>query len=220
MAKKKVTKKTAVVKKKWYSIIAPKVFNEVKIGETTLTDPEKAVGRKMSLNLMSITGEPQKQGINVRLQIKNVSDNVFTTELLSYKIMQSAMKKMVRRNREKIDDSFVVKSKDDKILRIKPIAVTRGKTTNSVCTAIRKYVRAVLANKLSQMTYEEFVKEVLGKKVQQELYKSLKKFHPIAVFEIRAFGLLSEREQKNARVLKPVKVEEKKKEEPEQEAEE
>lgn len=212
---KKVTKKTSVVKKKWYSILAPKVFNEVKVGETQLADPQKAVGRKMNVNLMGITGEPQKQNISVRLHISNLSENTFTTELLGYKMMPSGMKKMVRRNREKVDDSFVLETKDKKVIRIKPIAVTRGKTTNSVTTAIRKYVQARLAKHIAQTTYEDLVKEVLQKRITQDIYRELKKFHPMSVFDIKAFHILSERELKNAKILRPGKVEkvEEKKEE-------
>ena len=204
MAKKATKSKSSVVKKKWYMIKAPLLFGDVKAGETLLAEPEKALDRKMNVNLMTLTGEPQKQNITVKLKINEFKDNVFNTSLEGYKMLQSGMKKFVRRNREKVDDSFVVKTKDNELLRIKPLAVTRGKTTNSTTTAIRKYIRAYLARHLSNTAYTEFVQEVLRKKIQQDLYKRLKKIHPIGVCEIRAFRLLSEREKKNPKILKPV----------------
>lgn len=205
MAKKKVTKKAGVVKKKWYKINAPVVFGSVQVGETHLADPEKAVGRKMRVNLMTLTGEPQKQNITVRLRITGLKDNVFNTALESYRMLPAAMKKLVRRNREKVDDSVVLKTKDNVVVRVKPIVVTRGKTTNSVTMAIRKFVRAQLASHLARTEFDAFVKEVMARQLQQSLQRPLKKFHPISVTEIRAFEIVPERKLKAVKILQPAK---------------
>jgi len=208
MAKKIIKKKTKtkVVKKKWYNIVAPKVFNEAQVGEILLAEPEAAKGRGMRVSLMTILGDPSKQNQSVNLRLTGFSDNKYSTEVVGYKLLPAAVKRMVRRNRDKVDDSFVVKTKEGKLARLKPMVVTRGKTTNSVLTAMRKYVRAYLAKYASTVTFEEFIRDVIGKKLQIDLAKILKKFHPIGIFDVRMITLVSpERAKKGVNLLLPPK---------------
>lgn len=207
MAKKVIKKtKSKVVKKKWYNIVAPKIFNESPVGEVLLPEPEKAKGRQMKASLMTVTGDPTKQNQSVNLKLTSFSDNKYFTEITGYKLLPSAVKRMVRRNREKIDDSFVVKTKEGKLARVKPMIVTRGKTTNSVLTSMRKWVRAYLAKFAAGVTFEELIREVIGKRMQADAAKVLKKFHPIGIFDVRMVTLVSpERAKKGVNLLLPPK---------------
>ncbi|MBW3019491.1 hypothetical protein KY329_04895 [Candidatus Woesearchaeota archaeon] len=207
MAKKIIKKtKSKVVKKKWYNIVAPKIFNEAPAGEILLAEPEAAKGRIMKTSLMTVTGDPTKQNQSINLKLTSFSDGKYFTEVTGYKLLPAAVKRLVRRNREKIDDSFVVKTKDGKLARLKPIIVTRGKTTNSVLTAMRKYVQAYLAKYASSVTFDELVRDVIGRKMQGDAVKVLKKFHPIGIFDIRMITLVSEeRAKKGINLLLPPK---------------
>jgi ribosomal protein S3AE len=208
MAKKIIKKKTKskVVKKKWYNIVAPKVFNEAQVGEILLAEPEAAKGRGMRVSLMTILGDPSKQNQAVNLKLTTFSDNKYSTEITGYKLLPAAVKRMIRRNRDKVDDSFVLKTKDGKLARIKPVVVTRGKTTNSVLTAMRKYIRAYLAKYVANVTFDELIRDIIGKRMQIDLAKLLKKFHPIGIFDIRMINLVSpERAKKGINLLLPPK---------------
>ena len=63
-AKKKVSK-IKVKKKIWYKVIAPKIFAQKEIGESYLSDPAKAVGRKLSVNLKELTGNIKSQNVYI-----------------------------------------------------------------------------------------------------------------------------------------------------------
>jgi len=56
MAKKVITKKArvSIVKKRWYTVQAPKVFNNVVFGETVAAEPELLMGRGIKTNLGNV----------------------------------------------------------------------------------------------------------------------------------------------------------------------
>ncbi len=161
------------------------------------------IGRFLSVSLSNITNEPQKQNVAIKFKITKVREGHLETEIYGLKMLPAAVKRLVRRNRSKIDDSFVVKSKDGKIVRVKPIVLTRGKTTGSVLAAMKKFVRAHLALKFSKTDFDQFITDLITKKLNHEIVKPLRKIFPVAVFDIRQFIIIPP-EKKGIKILKPV----------------
>ncbi|OYT32458.1 hypothetical protein DRJ22_02410 [Candidatus Woesearchaeota archaeon] len=216
MAKKK---SLSIKKKHWVNIHAPKIFNEQVIGETYTSDVDSMINRFLSVSLANITNEPQKQNISIKFKITGVKEGSLETEVYGLSMLPAAVKRLVRRNRCKIDDSFVVQTKDKKVVRIKPIVLTRGKPTSSVLSAMKKFVRAHIALRFSKLNFNDFVQEVINKRFHHDLLKPLKKIYPVAVFEIREFSVVPP-EKKKVKILRPVqkqetKPETKKEEKPE-----
>lgn len=179
-----------VKKKKWVGILAPKLFNEQFIGESYVGDVQELVGRKVTVSLMILTNDPQKQTINVTFKIIGTKNDTAKTEFVGYKMLPAAAKKLMRRQRNKIEDSFIVESKDKKIIRIKSMLITRGKTTGSVLTAIRQLQKAYLAKTISQNDAEGLIREITQKKTQHGMYQLLKRLHPMAACEIKQLELI------------------------------
>jgi len=190
------------VKKKWFKILAPALLKESPVGETLLADPEQLLGKKMTVGLGSITGEPQKQHTHVNLLVKDYVDGVFKTELLGWRILPAAVKKLVRRNRSRIDDSFVVLTKDNKYVRVKPIIITRYKAQRSVQTAVRKRIRTEIAKLFSQKNLKVLVSEILARRLQHGILKRTSKLFPIAIFDIRQFVIVSADKAKKMNVVR------------------
>ncbi len=174
-----------IKKKRWIAIHAPKLFNEQIIGESYVGEPQELVGRHVSVSLMVLTGDPQKQSVNVGFKITGAKDNAVTTELIGYLVLPSAAKKLMRRARSKIDDSFIVETSDKKYVRVKPLIITRGRTSNSVLASMLKLERAFIAKTISKMDFESFVKEVIQKKLQHGLNQLLRRLYPVGACEIR-----------------------------------
>ena len=152
----KSTKK-AGLKKQWIQIISPKIFSNYPIGESYILEPRSLLGRKISTNLSALTGDPKRQNINVFFTIKDLHEKKVSTELVGYRINPANLKRYARRNRGKIDDSFEAVTMDGKILRIKPLIVTRSKAANSVLTKIRMDARSQIAKALTRMKFEDFM---------------------------------------------------------------
>ena len=187
----KGTSSVVVKKKRWIKIQAPKLFNEQIMGESYVGEPQELVGRKVAVSLMVLTGEPQRQSINVAFRITGIKNDMAVTEVLGYKILPSSAKKLMRRNRSKIDDSFVVESADKKFVRIKPLIVTRGRTTGSVMASMRKLERAYLAKAISKMDTDSILRDAIQKRLQHGLSQMLRRLYPVSACEIRQLEFFS-----------------------------
>jgi small subunit ribosomal protein S3Ae len=214
---KQQTAAEKVRKKKWFPVLAPKLFSERVIGEIPLYESGSMLNRGLTVNMMNLTGDPKSQHINVKVRINEVKEGKGMTEILGLEIMPSSVKRLVRRDRTKIDDSVVVQTSDKKKVRIKPLLITNSVVDASVTKSIRTKVRNNLARFVARLTYEQLVEEILSYKLQKFIGNLACKITPIRTSEIRAFMLV---EREDVKVYKPVKEEEVRKEEEEMPEEE
>jgi small subunit ribosomal protein S3Ae len=214
---KQQTAAEKVRKKKWFPVLAPKLFQERVIGEIPLYDSSAMLKRSLTVNMMNLTGDPKTQHINVKVRIIDVKEGKGLTEILGYEIMPSSVKRLVRRERTKIDDSVVVMTSDGKKVRIKPLLVTNSVVNSSVTKAIRVRMRNNLVRFVARINYERLVEEIMSYKMQKFLGNLACDITPIRNSEIRAFTLV---EREDMGVYKPIKEEFVKKEEEEMPEEE
>ena len=185
MAKEETTK---IKKKRWYPILAPNIFGEKVIGESLLTESKLLLGKSISCNLMSLTNDVKSQHIYMSFIIREVKENKGFTEAVSYEISPTYIKRFVRRGKERIDDSFAFKTKDGRIMRVKPFLLTNSPASNSVLTKIRKALKQKIAEIITQNTYDDIFDGVVSYKIQKELKSEINKVFPVRTLEIRFLG--------------------------------
>lgn len=178
-----------IKKKYWFPILAPQELGEEKIGESYLGDPQEGVGRTLSVSVLTVTGDPSKQSLHLTFKITSVDKNTLRTEVTGFNIITSAARKMMRRGKEKIDDSFVVSTKDNKHVRVKPVMITKNKATSAILQNLRRHIRAHTVKLVSELTYAEFVNSLIAHRVQKQLQDVLRKVYPLTVCEIRWMGI-------------------------------
>lgn len=191
---KKVVKKAgkAKVKKKWVPVFAPKSFNGVSLGETHVGDPNAAIGKTIRANLMHIAGDMRKQGIEIRFDIVKVADGRAETAVTGYELLPTSMKRIVRRGRSKVADSFVTRTATKRRIRIKPVVITTNPASLSAERSIRLAVRERLKEHLGSMSFDKIVQELINFKLQRVIKEAAQKTHPIKTAEVRACLLLPE----------------------------
>lgn len=189
MAKVKAQSQTKKKKKIWVQINAPKLFNNKKIGETHVLASENAIGKRIEQNLMTLTGEMKKQNITIKFKIDKVAGNVAQTSLVSYKMVPSFIKRLVRRRRDKIEFSKAFTTKDKQKVRIKPLIITTSKSRGSTQTAIIKKAMALMSVQVSKITFDNLVEDIISYRFQGYLKNNLKNIHPLRSCEIREFKL-------------------------------
>jgi ribosomal protein S3AE len=204
MAKKSKIE-TKAKKKKWCALLAPKAFGEQEMGETLYDLPKDVIGKKVTINLMTLIGDPKKQGFNMTFEIVDVKENKAFTSVVGYELTPASVKRMVRRGRERVDESFVVKTGDGLLVRIKPVMLTRFNTSNSVTTALRKLAIQQVQKIVSQNPYEVIIKELISGRFQQKVKEALRKIYPVTAFEVRNIAILS---KAAARKQKPLAISE------------
>lgn len=184
-AKKKVSRIRAH-KKVWYKVIAPKVFGQKELGETYLTAPHVAVGRTLKVNLKDLTGNIKDQNSYAVFRIVKVNGTQLQSVSIGYELMPSYVKKMVRKNADRLDDYFVCMTQDGKKVVIKTLMITHGKTHRSVQAELRKQLAASLQEETSKGEFDFFISNVTSYRVQSGLKKRLNKVYPLKEVALRA----------------------------------
>ncbi len=212
MASKQKAQAGVKVKKKiWVSLVAPKMFNEQIIGETPTYVATDIIGKVVSANLMTLTGDARKQSIITKLKIVDVKEGKAYTKLERYEMSPPSIKRLVRRKRERIDESLVYATKDGVKLRIKPFILTISLTRSSVVSELRKRLKMFLYKTIAQTTQEDVFRLVIENKLQKEIGMMLSKIYPIKNVEIRVMHI----EKDDAKITPPPSLREKVKDEEE-----
>ena len=173
------------------------------LGETSVFDPKDMVGKGVSVNLMVLTNNSRNQNVKVNFKISKVTDNKGMADLIGYELVTSSIKRMVRRNVERIDDSFVAMTLDGIGLRIKPIMIARQITAASLTTSLRKASQQAVLEQARSMKYEMFMGDVIYHKLQETLKKQLSKIYPVKIYEIKAIEITQDIPQ-SVKDMKPI----------------
>lgn len=170
-------------------LLAPREFRDQQVGETVVTEPQKAMGRVVEVNLFELTRDPRKQSVRLYLEVKEIKNDNAYTEVKKYKVLDTHLKRLVKAGKSKVMEYFDAKAKDQKI-RVKVFMLTKNKTTNSVCTALRKGVRTYLEKYLKEKTVANFVSDLTAGNLQRVIKTDLKKIYPVVVVEVSSLEVL------------------------------
>jgi small subunit ribosomal protein S3Ae len=175
--------------KDWFSIVAPKFFGDFIIGETMALDPNQLIGRVIETSLTDITGDPNKYYLKFYFKIKDIENNKAVTSFFGHDCTRDYIARIVRRRTTRIDTNDIIDLKDNK-MRVKAIAISNRKVSKNVELKIRKNVRDLINEKVSQMKTEEFIREMIDGKLQQKIRKAISKVYPLRYFEFRKTEVL------------------------------
>lgn len=201
--------------KEWYAILAPEMFDRMRIGETPTDDPKKLIGRIAEVTVQDLTGDFSKMHIKLQFKINDIQGFNAHTQFIGQNLTSDYIRRMTRRKRTKIDGTYNVYTKDRYFLRIKPMAIPEKRIQASQQTAIRAVMRKVIEETAKQKTIGEFVKTIISGEMVKNISASCKRIYPVKRIEIRKSevlrtGLLpKEKEVKEEEKEKEVKVEEK-----------
>lgn len=191
------------VKKRWFKVYADKTFNNAFLGEIYISSIENALNRPIFSNLSLLTGNYNHQYVNLVFVINKASADGIEARLKRYELQQSFIKRLIRKKRSKITDSFIVKFKDSYVT-IKPLLITISKASKSIGTELRKAVRLEIARLAKEKNFEDFVVEVVEGKIIPNIKKKLSKIYPLSNFE---FGVLETIPKDKVRIERLVKLE-------------
>ena len=178
-------------KKSWVRIVGPTSFKNNFLGESYVYDGKELIGRKIRINLSRLNGDMRVQNIFIVFKIKESKGPEVYADIVSYEVSQSHIKRIVRTNRDKIDDSFIVESKDKVKLRVKPVIMTVNKAKNSILTALRSNTRENLKGFFSQSDLKSALDDIMLGKLQKAVKQNLKKIYPVSALEIRKLEVLN-----------------------------
>ncbi len=174
-------------KKVWVSILAPKDFNNIEVGETQVYDVEKVIGKRILSSMSFLIKDPKKQNIKVLLSVKEVKENKALTEIIGFEVISANIKRLSKISKGKVERSLKFKTKDGVDVVIKTATFIKNKTPRKVLTSIRKRTEELLNEEVKKRTYEDLAKDIIFFKLQKKFYNELKKIIPISTFLVRKF---------------------------------
>lgn len=201
------TKQLVKAKKNWYPIVAPEGFNNALLGESPVADLDELIGRTVSINLMTLTNDMKHQNVNLSFKVLKSADGKAVTEVIGYETSPSSIKRFVRRDISRLDDSFVVETGDNKLVRVKIMVLTKNKTTSSILKVVRRTMIDQVALEAEKTDFESFLKDIIYHKLQGAIRDNLKKIYPVRAFEVKRVELLKKNTSRIVKAKKPEQAE-------------
>ncbi len=186
-----VTKKTKIVDKwklkKWYTIIAPSIFENKEIGEIVATDESSFINRVIKISLGELLSSKSHSATFTTLffRIAEVKGNHLSTKLIGHEVSSSYIRTFARRGKDLIHMVVDRKTKDNEDVRLKVVCVTDGKISENTSKSLRAAIVDELKKNSEAVTYDELVQEMLYGKLVSRLFNRLKQIASMRRVEIR-----------------------------------
>ncbi|MGQ0536704.1 MAG: 30S ribosomal protein S3ae [Methanobacteriota archaeon] len=171
--------------KQWYTVKAPKMFNEAPLAETLADEPEKLIGRIAESTLQELTGDFTKMHVKVYFKVKGFVGTEAHTKFDGHELTSDYIRRLTRRKNSKLDSVIEVTTKDGYGLRVKPLIVTDRRCRSSQLTAIRHAAENVVIGNGKDKALSEFVRDILSGELSQAVYREARKVYPLKRVELR-----------------------------------
>lgn len=192
--------------KEWYKVYAPRMFNDIEIGETPSADPEFLLGRTTEVTVHDLTGDFSRMHVKLKFRVDEVEGSDARTVFIGHDLTSDYVRRLTRRKRTKTDFIMDVRTKDGYLIRIKPMSIAERRIQSSQESAIRAIMSREIQEKASDMTVSELVKSVISGDMAKMLARSCRIIVPIKRIEIRRTEILEMGDRQTQSILEvPVK---------------
>ena len=101
-------------KKRWFTILAPQIFNSKEIAEITAYAPEDLKGRFVEVTGHMLTGIPRDSSRKYKLKVSTITGEKVATTAHRYYIAEGFVQRSVRRYKERFAFVLNAQTKDEK----------------------------------------------------------------------------------------------------------
>ena len=177
--------------KRWFSIRAPRnPWSFRVIGETLAEEPEMLIGRNYEIMQNELDGDFSKMHVKIRFRVSDVLGSDAITEFIGHQMMQDHVRRQVRRDRGKIDDTVDVVTEDGFYVRFKPLILTRERVKSSQKNEIRSVARDTILKAGASSTWVSMQKSVMDGELEALIKEEASKISPIRMVMIRRTQLI------------------------------
>ena len=176
--------------KEWYEIVSPKLFGEKVLTETPASDTEQLVGRMVTVNAATLTGNPSKYCFKMFFRVTEISGRRALCDFAGHECSRDFISRMVRRRSRRIDTRDTVTLSDGKRVVVKVIATTIRPTKTSIHSEISKKLSALVVGTVGKMDADTLVKDMLSGNLQNVIRKDASRVYPLREVEIHKTEIL------------------------------
>jgi len=173
--------------KSWYAVLAPEMFDMKQIGEIVAVEDSQLIDRIITSGLSEITGSFMQASAYTSLyfRVTEVKGKNAHTKLIGHALAPGYIRTLVRRRRSVVNEVVDATTRDGQEVRLKMMALTANKTSESVRKALRHAIIEETRNVAKEMEFSQLMQEVVFGKFGSKIFVKVKKIAPVRRIEIR-----------------------------------
>lgn len=177
--------------KRWYTIRAPRHPWAFKvIGETIAEDEAMLIGRNYEILQNELDGDFSKMHVKVQFRIAGVVGGDALTEYIGHEMLKDHIRRQVRRDRGKVDDTVDIVTEDGFYVRVKPLLISRNRIKGSQKQEMRTLAREVILKTGATTTWIDLQKSTLDGTLEAKIREAVSKIQPVRGVMIRRTQLI------------------------------
>ena len=177
--------------KRWYTIRAPRTpWSFRVIGETLAEEPEQLIGRNYEVMQNELDGDFSKMHVKVIFRVTDVLGNDAITEFVGHELLKDHVRRQVRRDRGKIDDTIDVVTEDGYYVRFKPLMISRARIKASQKQQMRTLAREIILTTGATSTWFNLQASTLDGTLETKIKEAVSKIQPVRTVVIRRTQLI------------------------------
>lgn len=177
--------------KRWYTIRAPRTpWSFRVIGETLAEDPSQLIGRNYEIIQNELDGDFSKMHVKVVFKVTDVLGNDAITEFVGHELLKDHVRRQVRRDRGKIDDTIDVVTEDGYYVRFKPLMISRARIKSSQKQQMRGIARDIILTTGATSTWFKLQTATLDGTLENKIKEAVSKIQPVRTVVIRRTQLI------------------------------
>lgn len=176
--------------KTWYTVVAPPYFGNVELGTIPADETEKLIGRVIDSTLYDVTNDFAHQYLKIYFQITDVDGKTAKTTFKGHEYSRDYLRSLIRRRTTKVDKILDVTTKDGYKVRVAICAFTLSRIRTSQEKGIRAIMEKIAKEKASNLTFDQFVQEMVLGKIASDIYNEAKKVAPLRHVGVRKSKLI------------------------------
>ena len=183
------------LKKQWFEIVAPKIFDEKVVGETPAVEPKHLLGRKIVFSMLDLARDYTNFYVKVEFQIDHVDGNRAYTKFVGHDVMRERIYRMIQHRIRRVDCVQDVTTKDNVKVRIKTVFTLIRRVNTAIKGATRAKCKEIIERIASETNFEDLAKMMISGKLSALVRKEITKVYPVSGLEIRKSEVLHEKKK-------------------------
>jgi small subunit ribosomal protein S3Ae len=178
--------------KQWVIVNSPPAFGSVPLNYVPITAIETSKGRVIENTMYDILRQdPTQHQTKVFVQIETIRDGIASTIFKGHEYAKEFLRSLVRRGSSMVSHTHDYTTSDGYIFRVVMIAFSQKRINSSKRHEIRILTHRLLAQRIPQLTVDQFVQEVTMGKMGADLLSETKKVASLRHIGIRKTKLIS-----------------------------
>jgi len=183
MSERSVSKRKQ--EKRWYTVMAPEMFDRAELGETPADEAEQVYDRTIQTTLGELQNDPSENNTKLTFQITDVGSDTAYTEFIQHELTRDYLRSLTRRGTSKVDAFITVLTTDDYRVQVQPVAYTTKSADHSQEHAIRRTMIDLVEEAADDRTFEGLVDSIVEGRLSSAIYAEAKTIYPLRRVEVQ-----------------------------------